>query len=56
MSNPVITSAARTAIGTSYKRSLANVSSEEFAIAVLTEVVRQADIAPELVKRYLCRK
>jgi acetyl-CoA acetyltransferase family protein len=46
---PVVTAATRTAIGTSYKGSLANVSSEELATAVLVEVVRRADLEPQMI-------
>jgi acetyl-CoA C-acetyltransferase len=49
MSKPVITAAVRTAIGTAYKGSLANVASEELATAVLGEAVRRADLPADAI-------
>ncbi|WP_024802954.1 thiolase family protein [Nocardia sp. BMG51109] len=49
MAKPVIVSAARTAIGRSFKGALANVPSEQLAITILPEVVRRAGIDPSAV-------
>ncbi|WP_068274040.1 thiolase family protein [Aldersonia kunmingensis] len=49
MSKPVIVSAARTAIGRSFKGTLANTTSETLATTILPEVVRRAGIDPALV-------
>ena len=46
MSAPVIVSAARTAIGTARKGTLANTTGEELAQAVLTETVRRSRLDP----------
>jgi acetyl-CoA acetyltransferase family protein len=47
MPEPVIVAAARTAIGTARKGSLANTTGEELAGAVLAETVRRSGLAPE---------
>ena len=49
MSKPVIVSAARTAIGRSFKGSLVNTPAEVLAITVLQESVRRAGIDPTTV-------
>lgn len=49
MSKPVIVSAVRTAIGTSFKGSLVNTPAEVLATTVLTEVVRRAGIEPSVI-------
>jgi acetyl-CoA C-acetyltransferase len=46
MPQPVIISAARTAIGTAYRGSLVNATGEELAAAVLTETVRRSGLDP----------
>src|ERR1700753_4216012 len=49
MSHPVIVGAARTAIATPRKGSLANTPAEELAPLVLQEVVRRAGVSPDQV-------
>ncbi|MCV7317034.1 thiolase family protein [Mycolicibacillus parakoreensis] len=49
MSTPVIVGAARTAIGRSFKGTLANVSPEVLITTVLPEVVRRSGVAPESI-------
>lgn len=46
MSKPVIISAARTAIGTARKGTLANTTGEELAAAILAETVRRSGLDP----------
>jgi acetyl-CoA C-acetyltransferase len=46
MSEPVIVGAARTAIGTARKGTLANTTGEELAEAILTETVRRSGLDP----------
>ncbi|MCM3923544.1 thiolase family protein [Frankia sp. AiPs1] len=46
MSDPVIVSAARTAIGTAFKGSLVNTTGEELAEVVLRETVRRSGLDP----------
>jgi acetyl-CoA acetyltransferase len=46
VTGPVIVSAARTAIGTARKGSLAQTTGEELAAAVLTETVRRSGLEP----------
>ena len=47
MSDPVIVSAARTAIGTARKGTLASTTGEELAAAILAEAVRRAGLEPQ---------
>jgi acetyl-CoA C-acetyltransferase len=47
VSNPVIVSAARTAIGTARKGTLANTTGEELAAGVLAEAVRRSGLDPQ---------
>ncbi|BBZ11979.1 thiolase family protein [Mycobacterium branderi] len=49
MPKPVIVSAVRTAIGTSFKGSLVNTPAEVLATTVLTEAVRRAGIEPSVI-------
>ena len=49
MSDPVIVSAARTAIGTARKGTLANTTGEELAAFILQETVRRSGLDPALV-------
>jgi acetyl-CoA acetyltransferase family protein len=49
MSEPVIVSAARTAIGTGRKGTLADTPAEDLAVAILRETVRRAGIDPARV-------
>src|SRR5690242_20179697 len=49
MVQPVIVSAARTAIGTARKGTLAQTPAEDLATAILTETVRRSGIDPERV-------
>ena len=49
MPTPVIVGAARTAIGRSFKGTLANTPAESLITTVLPEVVRRAGIAPEAI-------
>jgi acetyl-CoA acetyltransferase family protein len=49
MSDPVIVSTARTAIGTARKGSLANTTGEELAAFILQETVRRSGLDPALV-------
>src|SRR5690625_8003294 len=49
MSTPVIVGAARTAIGRSFKGTLANVSPEVLITTGLPEVVRRSGVAPEAI-------
>jgi len=49
MAQPVIVSAARTAIGTARKGTLAQTPAEDLATAILTETVRRSGIDPERV-------
>ncbi|MGX7680565.1 thiolase family protein [Jatrophihabitans sp. DSM 45814] len=48
MSDPVIVSAARTAIGTARKGTLANTSAEDLAVLILDETVRRSGLDPAL--------
>ena len=50
MSDPVIVSTARTAIGTARKGSLANTTGEELASFILQEAVRRSGLDPVLVE------
>jgi acetyl-CoA acetyltransferase family protein len=50
MSDPVIVSTARTAIGTARKGSLANTTGEELASFILQEAVRRSGLDPALVE------
>jgi acetyl-CoA acetyltransferase family protein len=50
MSDPVIVSTARTAIGTARKGSLANTTGEELASFILQETVRRSGLDPALVE------
>ncbi|WAH97666.1 thiolase family protein [Arthrobacter sp. MMS18-M83] len=47
MSNPVIVGAARTAVGTANRGTLANTPAEELAVAVLKETVRRSGLDPQ---------
>jgi acetyl-CoA C-acetyltransferase len=47
VSHPVIVSAARTAIGTARKGTLANTSAEDLATAILAETVRRSGLDPQ---------
>jgi acetyl-CoA C-acetyltransferase len=47
VSHPVIVSAARTAIGTARKGTLANTTGEDLATVILAEAVRRAGLEPE---------
>jgi acetyl-CoA acetyltransferase family protein len=49
MSDPVIVSAARTAIGTTGKGTLVNTTPEELATFILRETIRRAGIDPDLI-------
>ncbi|ORV11238.1 thiolase family protein [Mycobacterium celatum] len=49
MPKPVIVSAVRTAIGTSFKGSLVNIPAEVLATTVLQEVVRRSGLEPDAV-------
>ena len=49
MSDPVVVAAARTAIATSFKGSLVNVSAEELATAIVTETLRRSRLDPDSV-------
>ena len=49
MSDPVIVSTARTAIGTARKGTLANTTGEELAAFILQETVRRSGLDPALV-------
>ncbi len=49
MSTPVIVGAARTAIGRSFKGTLANTAPEVLITTVLPEVIRRSGVAPEVV-------
>jgi acetyl-CoA acetyltransferase family protein len=49
MSDPVIVSTARTAIGTAFKGTLANTTGEELAAFILQETVRRSGLDPALV-------
>ena len=46
MSDPVVVAAARTAIATSFKGALVNVSAEELATAIVTETLRRSRLDP----------
>jgi acetyl-CoA C-acetyltransferase len=48
MSEAVIVSAARTAVGTAYKGTLANTTSEELGTAIVKEVVQRSGLDPQL--------
>src|SRR5260370_41211521 len=49
MSDPVIVSTARTAIGTARKGTLANTTGEELATFILQETMRRSGLNPALV-------
>jgi acetyl-CoA C-acetyltransferase len=48
MADPVIVSAARTAVGTAYKGTLANTTVEELGTAIVAETVRRSGLDPQL--------
>ena len=48
MPDPVIVSAARTAVGTAYKGTLANTTVEELGTAIVAETVRRSGLDPRL--------
>jgi acetyl-CoA acetyltransferase len=49
MSDPVIVSATRTAIGTAFKGTLINTTPEDLATFILKETLRRSNINPELI-------